>query len=72
MADANLFDLPPEQRLKRFRELAAEAQAFAAHMLISAGLRDGYLRIARSWAELADNLEKSMHLRAGTKPQDGP
>ena len=68
MADPNLFDLPPEQRLRRFRELAAEAQAFATHMLISAGLRDGYLRIARSWTELADNLTEILDVDPDKDP----
>lgn len=55
-----LFDLPPPDRLKRFRELAAEAEAFAATMKTQA-LRDGYLKIARRWTELASQLETSMH-----------
>jgi hypothetical protein len=56
----NLFDLPPPDRLKRFRELAAEAEAFAATMKTQ-DLRDGYLTIAYRWTELASQLEKSMH-----------
>ena len=56
----NLFDLPPPDRLKRFRELAAEAEEFAATMKTQ-DLRDGYLKIAWRWTELALQLEKSMH-----------
>jgi hypothetical protein len=52
------FNLPLE-RLKRYRELAAEAEAFATTM-VSAGLRDGNLTIARRWRELASEVEKSM------------
>jgi hypothetical protein len=58
----DLFNLPLE-RLKRYRELAAEAEAFATTM-VTAGLRDGNLTIARRWRELASEIEKSMH--AGT------
>jgi len=69
---ANLFDLPPPERLKRFRELSEDAKA-VAHKMITPKLRDGYLNIARSWDELADQLEKSMHTgEADTRPKPDP
>jgi hypothetical protein len=55
----DLFNLPPPERLKRYREIATEAEALAGRV-ISSRLRDGYLTIARRWRELAEQLEKSM------------
>jgi hypothetical protein len=64
----DLFNLPLE-RLKRYRQLATEAEAFATTM-VTAGLRDGNLTIARRWRELASEVEKSMH--AGkVQPSEG-
>ena len=62
----DLFNLPPPERLNRYRELATEAEAFA-NTMITSGLRDGYLTIARRWTELADNLEESMRRAANEK-----
>jgi adenine-specific DNA methylase len=59
----DLFNLPLE-RLKRYRQVATEAEAFATTM-ITAGLRDGNLTIARRWRELASEVEKSMHSEKG-------
>ena len=56
----DLFNLPPPERLKRYRELATEAEAFAVTMA-TAELRDGYLTIARRWRDLAAQLEESTH-----------
>jgi hypothetical protein len=56
----DLFNLPPPERLQRYRELATEAEAFASTM-ITPGSRDGYLTVANHWRELAAQLEKSMH-----------
>jgi hypothetical protein len=64
----NLFDLPPPERLKRFRELSAEAQA-VAHNTIKPELRDDYLNIARRWDELADQLEESMRHEQDSQPK---
>jgi hypothetical protein len=55
----DLFN-PPLERLKRYRQLATEAEAFATTM-VTAGLRDGNLTIARHWRELASGVEKFMH-----------
>jgi len=55
----DLSNIPPPERLKRYQELAAEAEAFAATM-ISQGRREAYLKIAYHWRELAANLEESM------------
>lgn len=64
----NLFDLPLPERLKRYRELAVEAEAFSATMITPA-LRDGYRNIARHWTEMAENLEEFMrHEPSGEKP----
>jgi hypothetical protein len=57
--EKDLFNLPLE-RLKRYRVLATEAEAFATTM-VTAGLRDGNLTIARRWRELASEIEQSMH-----------
>ncbi len=56
----DLFNLPLPERLKRIRELAADAEAFAAAM-VTPELRDSYLRIARHWRDMASQLEKSAH-----------
>jgi hypothetical protein len=44
--------------LKRCRELAAEAEAFAATM-DTPELQDSYLKIARHWREMAAKFEKA-------------
>lgn len=56
----DLFNLPLPERLKRIRELAIEAEAFAAVMM-APELRDSYLRIARHWRDMASQLENSAH-----------
>ena len=55
--EKDLHNLPPPERLSRYRELATEADAFAASM-ITTGLRDSYRIVARHWRELASDLEK--------------
>jgi hypothetical protein len=65
----DLFNLPPDQRLKRFQELATEAEVFAATM-ITAGLRKGYLTIASHWRELAAQLEESMRAGNSETPKE--
>ena len=57
----NPFDLPPSDRLRRYRELSAEAEAFAAEMA-KPEIRDACMRIAHHWTDLGSRLEKSMKL----------
>ena len=54
----DLFNLPLPERLKRIRELAVEAEAYAAAM-VTPELRDSDLRIARHWRDMASQLENS-------------
>ena len=63
----DLFNLPLPARLKRIRELAADAEAFAA-VMVTPELRDSYLRIARHWRDMASQLEKS----APAEPTEAP
>jgi hypothetical protein len=65
------FDLPQSERLKRYRQLATEAEIFAAtitcrvlpsHSVTAAELRNDYLTIAGRYRELAEQLEK-IHAR---------
>ena len=51
-----LFDLPPVERVVRFRELAKEARSLAAsnqHLDVHAD----YTRIAATWERMANELE---------------
>jgi hypothetical protein len=65
----DLFSLPPAERLKRFRELAIEAEAFAVTMITPAS-RDAYLTIASHWRDLAAQLEKSMSTQTDAREID--
>lgn len=64
----DLFNLPLPERLKRIRELAVEAEAFAAAML-TPELRDSYLRIARHWRDMASQLENSANAEQAEPPE---
>lgn len=48
-----------EERAARYRELAARAEAAAAHGQTE-GLRAGWQKIARDWAELALEVERRL------------
>ena len=52
----NLFGLPPEERLIRFRELAREAleRSGTAQQQY---LKDGYAQVSRAWERMALRLE---------------
>jgi len=63
----DLFNLPLPARLKRIRELAADAEAFAA-VMVTPELRDSYLRIARHWRDMSSQLENS----APAEPTEAP
>jgi hypothetical protein len=71
----DLFSLPLPARLKRIRELAADAEAFAA-VMVTPELRDSYLRIARHWRDMASQLEYSapgeQPEAPGKRPPDEP
>jgi hypothetical protein len=49
-----LSDLPPEQRAAKYREFAADAEAWAERS--SGQARQSYLLIAEQWRKLADEL----------------
>ncbi len=51
-------DLPPRERARRFRELAAEAARDAERT--NDALREGYLLLARGWLQLAEDIEASL------------
>jgi hypothetical protein len=50
-----------EARLKRYRELAAEARSRAARASVSD--EDGYARLAEAWTQLAEEVERLMKTR---------
>ena len=49
-------DLSPAERVKRYRTLAAEANA-RAQSATNPELRDSYLQLAQGWTSLADQLD---------------
>jgi len=51
-------DLPPRERARRFRELAAEAARDAERT--KDALREGYLLLQRGWFQLAEDIEASL------------
>jgi hypothetical protein len=51
-------DLPPHERARRFRELAAEAARDAART--KDALREAYLLLHRGWLQLAEDIEASL------------
>jgi hypothetical protein len=51
------FNAPPDTRIKRYREMAAEAVRLAGQA-ISPELSAGFLNVAASWNALADQVEK--------------
>jgi hypothetical protein len=65
----DLFNLPLPERLKRIRELAIEAEAFAAVMM-APELRDSYLRISRHWRDMASQLENSVPAEPTKAPEE--
>jgi len=50
--------LPLVERAKRYREVAAETEAWAARAR-SADVRDGYRKLAKTWRDLALELERA-------------
>jgi hypothetical protein len=48
-------DLPPQQRIGRYKQLAKDAEMFARRA--SGEVRDAYLLLAQQWQKLADDLE---------------
>jgi hypothetical protein len=64
----DLFNLPLPERLKRIRELAAEAEAFS-DAIITPELRNSYLTIARHWRDLASQLENSAQAEPPQAPE---
>ena len=53
---SDIPDLPPEKRAQRYREMAAEADGFAA---TSEGpIRQSYLLMAEQWRRLAAETER--------------
>ena len=57
----DLFVLPPLERLKRYRELAAEA-AQQSTTAPTTEVRETLLNLAHHWADLGTLLEKGMAL----------
>ena len=51
-----LSNLPPSERAKRYRELAAEADRYAENS--SEAVRQSYRIMAEQWRKLADDLER--------------
>jgi hypothetical protein len=49
----------PLERLARYRKAAEEAKALAASAS-TAQLRDAYLGVARTWTDLAGQLEREL------------
>ncbi len=54
---------PPEMRIRRYREMAAEAFRLAGYTR-SAEVNIAFLNLARSWSALADQVERQA-LRLG-------
>ena len=52
----DLADLPPDKRAKRYREMANEADRFAANT--SGDMKTAYIQMAEQWRKLADDIEK--------------
>ena len=52
----SIFDLPPAERLTRFRELARESREAANHRDMLE-YRDTFLKIAEQWERMANELE---------------
>lgn len=67
----DLFNLPLPERIKRIRELAAEAEAFA-DVMATPKLRDSYLTIARHWRDMASQLEKAAQAPQTDAPGERP
>ena len=51
--------LTPAERVRRCRAIAAQAREIAA--TAPSTMRDSYLRLAESWALLADEIERSVN-----------
>jgi len=61
---SELFNLPPAERAKRYREFAAEASRLAA-ATPERITRQSYLMIAEQWQKRADAIERNI-LKYGT------
>ena len=58
----DLSDLPPPERARRYRALEAEVSRLAEQS--QGDIRTGFLSIARSWAQLAEELEAEIAAQA--------
>ena len=58
------------ERVKKARELAAEAEAMAEAVFTPA-LRTDYLRIKKRWTEIADQIEQATGSSAGASQHPG-
>jgi hypothetical protein len=53
-----ISELPPRERVKRYRELARDAEKSAARA--QEGTRDAYRLMAKQWNKLADETDASV------------
>lgn len=51
-----------EQRLSRYRQLSEQARQ-KAELMPTLDLREGYLKLARDWRALAEDIERRVGLR---------
>jgi hypothetical protein len=64
---SEMFDETTGQRLTRYRALAARARS-TAEKVRAEDVRVGYLELARSWEELAAQLQREQKSVPGTVP----
>jgi hypothetical protein len=63
--------MPAREQIRRFRELAQEAEAMACGVP-SRRLQEAWEKIARDWRELADELEQSLDAPNAPLLRQGP
>jgi len=65
-----LSDLSPVERAKRYRALEAEVGSMAGRA--EGDIRAGFLNIARSWGQLATELEATLTVQAAEVVDNAP
>jgi len=55
-----ISELPPRERAKRYRELAARAEHYAV-VSKDPSSKDSYARLAKQWLRLAEEIEAEIN-----------
>ena len=57
------YSLSREERVRRCRRMAAEAEELAANASLE--MKDPYVMLANNWLQLASEIEQSMAYKSG-------